>query len=1388
VQCGLGFAADPRPPPTTRPLSPEIANLPFVDDCICLSQNAIDGIYSMAVSFSALPDELKCAFVETMVDLSSRVLHVAQATSSALSPQAKNNTKAVLYFLSAVTAKVEQACKGDGLATALAGHSAPAKCHGSDDDDDGDFAAPAAAPKKGRGGKAAASKGGKAKAGAKKGGAGGDFSWVDYRPTLLDIIARAADLESNVLWTMGIVPESFLSAMWGYVLLLLETRPAGVGGTGGAEAATRALCTRIVLRCTTLMAQSANGPGAAAGSGFTTLCTAMLDALLRSESFAQCSADLCSKAPQALSSELLGEISRMNLASLPALGVKNVGTFIESLAKANPQLMTSQLPVVMKQLDSAAHQIRSSLLQAMGLVIAHIHKTCTAAEAAAASGNAEADLATAAEAPADQGEKKVGNDNEDDEDDEEDAESAAARAARDAQDFRKNPQLLPRVRNSLLDMLVERTHDVSPYSRAAVLKVWQSLLESDAVPARRVGSIAEIAVDRLQDKAAAVRKAALSLLTSLLDLNPFGGQLDKAYYEGQRSALEEAFTARVLELKEIATPQAGDEDDDEEGEAVAGGAKNGGAKGKTTKGKAAVLSAVVEEDDEADKTMSSEAAAAVAVAVAGPTALKGLEEDDPFLQSADVNDDAQIAAIRIKLDFVSSALEMIGAVGAAMPRVIDMTASKTSGDVVEALRFLTRAVNFQITGAVRAFQKTFSLVFHADTTIRTECLTAFKNVFLTDGAAEHPLPLPPAEVARNLLSICRSCDTSSSASMEEIVGVLFQSGEVDEAAVTALWSFVSPAGQGQGQGSNELAAPGMRVLAIIATHCPSLLTPARVAAVLEAGLSSRALGESGNGCSPDFAAMKAACQVLQRCPAATSRSTANNNTAKAAEAAEQMSAALLQCAPGLVHVLSGAMCRDDEDATRSWFGACEEAMHALFHIHPSPDRVLASVIVPMYASLATPPPSDDASGAAGSAVVCSAARLSRLLFVLGQAALNSLVYAERLSVLSKKAIAAAAAAGVVVAAPVANVAEAEDAPTTKKGGKGKKAAAAAAPPVTEKDEAALEDEMGMAAAADADAERQFLLLTERELVMSNLLGKFHPIVAFVVANQVGTFSSPLLRESALLALCRIMSVSSILCEQYLPLLFTVLETETSDACRTTIMIALGDLAFRFPNALEPWTQRMYARLGDPSVLVRYNALMVLTHLILNDMVKVKGQVTHVVMCLTDGEERVRELATLFFNKLSERSNNPIYNLLGDIIGTLSSGQTRASAAAAAGNGAQTENAGAVTVAAVDNSTSLPSRALCASEFQKTMSFLLGFVKKDKQADGMLERLLARLAMAQSLRQRRCLAYCISELTISEKGVRRMAECVKVCMRCASPSLANFLLSHTDSLTSISHSF
>lgn len=210
-------------------------------------------------------------------------------------------------------------------------------------------------------------------------------------------------------------------------------------------------------------------------------------------------------------------------------------------------------------------------------------------------------------------------------------------------------------------------------------------------------------------------------------------------------------------------------------------------------------------------------------------------------------------------------------------------------------------------------------------------------------------------------------------------------------------------------------------------------------------------------------------------------------------------------------------------------------MHTIFHIHPSPDRVVDSVIRRLFSDLFI----GNENG-----TNLSVCKMSRFLFVLGQTALCCVVYTENIANRAKKC------------SPKEPATNAEH---DKSG------------------VPSMEDEMGMAAAADADHERLLNHTTEYGLVIENLLGRFKSLLEFVVANGKGKFSHPLLRESSVLAMCRYMSTSMIACEQHLPLLFTVLGKENSLPIKTTIMIALGDLAFRFPNSVEPWTDRMYSR-------------------------------------------------------------------------------------------------------------------------------------------------------------------------------------------------------------------
>ena len=95
-----------------------------------------------------------------------------------------------------------------------------------------------------------------------------------------------------------------------------------------------------------------------------------------------------------------------------------------------------------------------------------------------------------------------------------------------------------------------------------------------------------------------------------------------------------------------------------------------------------------------------------------------------------------------------------------------------------------------------------------------------------------------------------------------------------------------------------------------------------------------------------------------------------------------------------------------------------------------------------------------------------------------------------------------------------------------------------------------------------------------------------------------------------------------------------------------IIIALGDVAVSFSSIIDESNDELYKGLRDDDIVVKKNTLMVLTHLILNGMIKVKGQMGEMAKCVEDEDERIADLAKLFFQELSTK-DNAIYNNLPD---------------------------------------------------------------------------------------------------------------------------------------------
>lgn len=83
-----------------------------------------------------------------------------------------------------------------------------------------------------------------------------------------------------------------------------------------------------------------------------------------------------------------------------------------------------------------------------------------------------------------------------------------------------------------------------------------------------------------------------------------------------------------------------------------------------------------------------------------------------------------------------------------------------------------------------------------------------------------------------------------------------------------------------------------------------------------------------------------------------------------------------------------------------------------------------------------------------------------------------------------------------------------------------------------------------------------------------------------------------------------------------------MHSETDYIIKTNIIISIGDLLHKYPNIVIPYTNKVYSNLHDNDMQVRKTTMMVLTHLILNDMMKIRGEICEVALLLEDNEPKI----------------------------------------------------------------------------------------------------------------------------------------------------------------------
>ncbi|RIA97299.1 condensin complex subunit 1 [Glomus cerebriforme] len=624
--------------------------------------------------------------------------------------------------------------------------------------------------------------------------------------------------------------------------------------------------------------------------------------------------------------------------------------------------------------------------------------------------------------------------------------------------------------------------------------------------------------------------------------------------------------------------------------------------------------------------------------------------------------------------YYADAIRFIHQIDTAIPTICQLLGSTTKSEVIEAIEFFETAQLYKIEKAGEGIKKMLHLIWTKDNNdegkgIRNRLIECYRNLYI-----EPDVSISEKEnvnkVTRNLIGLTYNATLAELISLEQILSTMME-GEnaISGNIINKLWSIYSV--------STREVTKEQRRGAIIVLN---MLAKAKIEIVQEKIdlLLKIGLGQYGK---TDLVLAKYTCIALQR--------LAGNQTKE--KGSLPNSSIRLPTSHQIFQKLKQII--EFQTTSQEWFGVTEQAINTIYLLSDHPD-ILCGDIIKQKAALVFDLKMLDENDmeideenilTSQEPFLAHPFHLSQLVFIVGHVAVKQIVHLEIIENELKRR---------KEAEPKANN-HPED------------------------------DELDQIIGSNEDEFVEAIAhIRENELLLNpdSLLAVFGPLIINICANNK-TYNHRNLQTAATLALVKLMCVSSKFCEDNLQLLFTILEISNEPLIRSNITVALGDIVVCFNNVIDENINYLYKRLTDPDDLVKKNALMVLTHLILNGMIKVKGQLGGMAKCLEDKDQRISELAKLFFTELASK-DNAVYNNISDIISNLSSSENPVN----------------------------------EESFMKIMKFLFGFIEKDKQTENVVEKLCQRFKNLDDRRQWRDIAYCLSLLPYkSEKSFKKLVE-------------------------------
>ncbi|CAI4914484.1 CGH_3_HP_G0020950.mRNA.1.CDS.1 [Saccharomyces cerevisiae] len=741
----------------------------------------------------------------------------------------------------------------------------------------------------------------------------------------------------------------------------------------------------------------------------------------------------------------------------------------------------------------------------------------------------------------------------------------------------------------LIELLEERFQDSNPYVRTKAIQGCSKICDLSSKFNKSKAKFTSLAVRSLQDRSSLVRRNSVKLLSKLLLKHPFkaihGSQLRlsewEEYLKGSESQLNS--TLKKVESQETLNDT--------------------------------IERSLIEEEVEQDE---GQCRTELEGSFNKSAELSRIENEVENINTA--TNTSVLMKLKLMIVYYKDAISFIKEIHKSIELISNLLFSKNRNEVLESMDFLVLADAFDIELSEFGIKKMLHLVWmkgtnDEGTSISVHLIECYKQLFLTAPDSCN-MQEKAAHIAKNLINLSIGASIADLASLEQLLGMMYEQKMIDQHVINILWAIYNSASKASmqkeqnvnnrdsGKGFSKEQIHGSIVILGMLSLADNEIALKGLESLLNIGLGAVGL--------KDLTLCRYSCLALERMvPKRSTIITKAINQELEDVAVKKLYAIIINYT------------KDNE-----YYPMCEQAFSALFTISSKPD-ILATDLIreKTMMTFGKPEEEDSILSLEQSSRVVS---LSQLLFIVGQVAIKTLVYLEKCEAEFKKRKIEAETRNGKVKNQGADVTN-----TTQDNGGDK--------------------ELEMIGGTNEDDFTDAIqFVKENELLFGekSILGKFCPIVEEIVSNS-SRFSDPMLQRTATLCLEKLMCLSSKYCEKSLPLLITVMEKSPDPTIRSNAVLGLGDMAVCFNNLVDENTDYLYRRLHDENLMVQRTCLMTVTFLILAGQVKVKGQLGEMAKCLDNPDQGISDMCRLFFTELASK-DNAIYNGFIDIFSNLSS--------------------------------------------------------------------------------------------------------------------------------------